>query len=362
MKFRFAVAFALLVSPVFASADEPPRFVITTIAGTGKAGFSGDGGPAASAMINGPSCVDVDSAGQIYFVDARNNRVRRVRTDGTIETFAGTGETAPQTGVHLASRTNLLEPYGLHVDRDDRLYVFSRGHSKLFRVDSDGVARVIAGTGERGYSGDGGPATGAQLAWANHMLMNSLGEVLIGDSGNGRIRKIDLNGVITTIAGTGEDGFGGDGGPAVQAAFNGISAMCFDANENLYVADFANHRIRRIGADGVVTTIAGTGNPKYNGDNLPALQANIGEPCGVLVDSAGVVYIGDQVNRRVRAVTPDGIIHTVAGTGKVGLQGDGGPATEARVFSPDIMCFDADENIYIPDFANHAVRKLTRVK
>ncbi len=360
-QFIFALVFGCSVCAL-AHADPPPQFIITTIAGTGKAGFSGDGGPATAAQINGPSCVAMDATGQLYFVDARNNRVRRVKTDGTIETIAGTGATEPQRGELPATQTNLLEPYGLHVDLDGNLYVFSRGHSKLFKVGTDSVARVIAGTGERGFSGDGGPATAAQLAWANHMLVNSRGELIIGDSGNERVRKIDLNGIITTIAGTGEEGFGGDGGPAIQAKLNGISAMALDAQEDLYIADFANHRIRKIAADGTITTIAGTGEPRYNGDGIPALQANIGEPCGVIVDRAGIVYIGDQINRRVRAVTRDGIIHTVAGIGKVGLQGDGGPATEARVFSPDILCFDAEENIYIPDFANHAVRKLTRVR
>ena len=351
-----------LTAAIAASADAPPKFVITTVAGTGKAGFSGDGGPATAAQINGPSCVAMDGAGQIYIVDARNNRVRRVHTDGTIETVVGTGATEMQQGEFPAAQTNLLEAYGLHVDREGNLYVFSRGHSKLFKVGEDGIAKVIAGTGERGYAGDGGPATAAQLASSNHMLMNSRGELIIGDSGNERVRKIGTDGIITTIAGTGEEGFGGDGGPATQAKFNGISAMCLDAAENLYIADFVNHRIRKIDTAGVITTIAGTGEPRYNGDGIPALQANIGEPCGVLVDRAGVVYIGDQINRRVRAVTPDGIMHTVAGIGKVGLMGDGGPATEARVFTPDILCFHADENIYIPDFANHAVRKLMRVK
>ena len=147
-----------------AGADGPPKFVITTVAGTGKAGFSGDGGPATAAQINGPSCVAMDGAGQIYFVDARNNRVRRVRTDGTIETVVGTGATEMQQGELPATQTNLLEPYGLHVDGDGNVYVFSGGHSKLFKVGTDGVARVIAGTGERGYSGDSGPATAAQLA------------------------------------------------------------------------------------------------------------------------------------------------------------------------------------------------------
>ena len=299
----YVVALAALCLSIPSHSEAAPAFNIITVAGTGKAGFSGDGGPATQAQISGPSCVAFDSVGRLYFVDARNNRVRRVGTDGVIETVLGTGEKGFQRETLPATQTNLVEPYGLHVDRHDNLYVFSRGHSKLFKVGPDGIAQVIAGTGRQGFSGDGGPATEAQLSWANHMLMNAAGEFIIADTGNQRVRKIDTNGIITTIAGTGEAGFGGDGGPAIHAMFNGLSAMAFDAEENLYLADFENHRIRKISRDGTITTIAGTGEPTYNGDGIPALQANIGEPCGVLVDSAGIVYIGDQVNRRVRAFT-----------------------------------------------------------
>lgn len=344
------------------SADAPPTFTITTVAGGNKAGFSGDGGPARAAQLYGPSCVALDSKGNLYIADLRNGRVRRVRPDGVIETVIGTGVWDLQEGdTRPALETNLVQPYGLTVDAADNLYVISRGHSKVFKVTPDGVAHRIAGTGERGFSGDGGSAIDAQIWGGNHLLVYASGEILIGDTGNQRIRKIDTAGIISTVAGTGTEGFSGDGGPATEAQFSGISALAFDSAASVYVADFANHRIRKITTGGIITTIAGTGDPKYNGDGLPATQANIGEPCGVVVDAAGIVYIGDQFNRRVRAVTPDGIIHTVAGIGKVGLEGDNGsPALEARLISPDILCIDGVGNIYIPDFANHAVRKLTR--
>ncbi len=339
-------------------------FSITTIAGGNKAGYSGDGGPARAAQLNGPSCAAVDSRGNVYIADCRNNRVRRVRADGAIETAIGTGATDLQAGdARPAIETNLVQPYGLCVDSQDNLYVISRGHSKLFKVGADGIAHRIAGTGTGGFSGDGGSSIDAQIRGGNHVLVNAQGEIVLGDTGNQRIRKIDTAGIITTIAGTGDAGFSGDGGPASSAQFNGISALAFDAAGSLYVADFDNHRIRKISPEGTITSIAGTGEPKYNGDEIPAITANIGEPCGVVVDAAGVVYIGDQFNRRVRAVTPDGIMHTVAGMGKVGLIGDNGsPALEARLISPDILCLDTEGSIYIPDFANHAVRKLTRVK
>jgi len=341
-----------------------PMFTITTVAGGNNAGFSGDGSPARTAQLNGPSCVAVDSKGRLYIADCRNNRVRRVRADGTIETVMGTGaEELSPAEARPALETNLSSPYGLTVDSADNLYVISRKHSVVYKVTPDGIAHRIAGTGVAGFSGDGGPAVNAQVAGGNHLLVNSAGEVILGDTSNQRIRKIDTAGIITTIAGTGAAGFAGDGGPAASAQFNGISALAFDAAGSLYIADFDNHRIRKIAPDGTITSIAGTGEPKYNSDEIPATTANIGEPCGVVVDAAGVVYIGDQFNRRVRAVTPDGVIHTVAGMGKVGLIGDlGSPALEARLISPDILCIDGEGNIYIPDFANHAIRKLTRAK
>lgn len=356
------LSFFIGLAGTVCAADSPPVFTITTVAGGNKAGFSGDGGPARAAQLNGPSCVALDSKGNLYIADLRNARVRRVGPSGTIETVMGTGSEELIPGdARAALDTTLASPYGLTVDASDNLYVISRKHSIVYRVGEDGIAHRVAGTGVGGFSGDGGPAVEAQIAGGNHLLVYASGEVLLGDTGNQRVRKIDTAGIITSIAGTGEAGFGGDGGPATAAQFNGISAMAFDAAGNVYIADFDNHRIRKISADGVITTVAGTGDPKYNGDGLPATQANIGEPCGVVVDADGVVYIGDQFNRRVRAVTPDGVMHTVAGMGKVGLVGDNGsPALEARLISPDILCIDGTGNIYIPDFANHAVRKLTR--
>jgi len=354
----------LFFAAIASAADSAPTFTITTVAGGNKAGFSGDGGPARAAQLNGPSCVALDSKGNLYIADLRNARVRRVNPNGVIESVMGTGAEDFVSGApRSALETNLSSPYGLTIDAANNLYVISRKHSVVYRVGADGVAHRIAGTGVAGFSGDGGPAVDAQIAGGNHLLVYAGGEVLLGDTGNQRLRKIDASGIITTVAGTGEAGFGGDGGPAIAAAFNGISALAFDATGNIFVADFDNHRIRRISTEGIITTIVGTGDPKYNGDEIAATQANIGEPCGVVVDAAGVVYIGDQFNRRVRAVTVDGVIHTVAGMGKVGLVGDNGsPALEARLISPDILAIDGAGSIYIPDFANHAVRKLTRVE
>ncbi|MEX2015402.1 MAG: NHL repeat-containing protein [Candidatus Hydrogenedentales bacterium] len=358
---NFLAAIVMFLFSALVSA-EPPQFTISTIAGTGKqAGFAGDGGPAPAAQLNKPTAVAVDSAGNVYIADHENGRVRKVSMDGTITTVMGTGNSEmQQEDVLPAIETNLTRAYGIAVDFDDNLYVISRGHHKLFKVTADGTATRIAGTGTPGFSGDGGPAAQAQLNSSNHLIADDAGNLYIADSGNRRVRKIDTSGVITTIAGSGVEGFSGDGGPATEAQMTGGSAIDRDTQGNLYVADFENHRIRKIDAAGIITTFAGTGAHLFNGDGLKATESNIGEPTGVACDAEGNVYIADQVNNRIRVVTPDGLMHTIAGTGKRGYEGDGGPAEAARINVPDIICVDSTGNVIFPDYLNHTVRKLTR--
>jgi sugar lactone lactonase YvrE len=181
------------------------------------------------------------------------------------------------------------------------------------------------------------------------------GNLFIADTGNQRIRKVSPNGMITTVAGTGER----LNLPSVR--WGSAAAIAIDRAGNLYIAAFNNHRIRKLATDGIITSIAGTGEPGYNGDGKPALESQIGEPCGVAVDRDGYVYIGDQVNKRVHVVTPSGLMYTVAGTGVRGHTGDGGAAEKAQVSNPDIIAFDHEDNLYIPDHINGVVRKLTRI-
>jgi sugar lactone lactonase YvrE len=223
------------------------------------------------------------------------------------------------------------------------------------------MARTVAGTGQPGYSGDGGPATAASLASPNHLAVAADGTIYVADSGNSVVRKISRDGIVRTIAGTGERGFGGDGGPALEARFDGLSAIALDGAGAIYLADFENHRIRKITAAGVVTTVVGTGQSRYNGDGIPAESANIGQPTGVAVDDRGFLYIADQANNRIRLVTADGILHTIAGTGRIGRPIDGQPAEESSIFIPDILCVGADGVVYFPDHQNNAVRKLVPV-
>ena len=352
-----------LVEVSAAQTDAPsvPAFTISTVAGTGEYGYTGDGGPALEAQMNRPTAVALDSKGNLYIADMLNRVVRMVDLDGVITTVAGSGEGRPQKVDTTARETNLVQPYGIATDHLSNLYVLNRGHSKLHKISPDGSATTIAGTGRRGYNGDGVPAIEAQLAGSNHLVIDRAGNVIIADSANHRIRRIDSRGVISTIGGTGKEGYGGDGGPATAAQFAFPSAIAMDVNGTIYVADFGNHRIRAINPDGTATTIAGTGEPEYNGDNRHAIDANIGEPTGVAVDTFGHVFISDQVNNRIRVVIADGTIHTVAGTGERGYAGDGGLAHEALIQIPDILCTDADGNVYFPDHQNFVVRKLTRI-
>jgi sugar lactone lactonase YvrE len=343
--------------------EEPiPKFIITTVAGTGEDGPIGDGGPALQAYIQKPTAVAISNQGNLYIANEKNYRVRMVDPIGIISTVMGTGNSDMQNEDRLAIETNIENAYGVATDKEDNLYVMSRGHSKIFKVGDDGIAQRIVGTGEMGFGGDGGPAIDAKISYANHLVVDPKGNLFIADTGNNRIRKVSPNGIITTIAGTGEMGFGGDGGPAVKAKFAYPVAIAIDDQGNLYIADFNNHRIRKISTDGIITSVAGTGESEYNGDEKPALESQIGEPCGVVVDSNGYIYIGDQLNNRVRVVTPSGVMYTVAGTGERGYTGDGGPAEEAQTSNPDIIALDNEGNLYIPDHSNGVVRKLTRIK
>ena len=366
-RFQASLLLPLLLAGTAAAQDARdrtvPRFTISTVAGTGECGFSGDEGPAVEARIERPTAVALTSTGVLYIADEANKRVRMVTPeDGLITTFMGTLSTAPQDEDRYAFETNLDNAYGIATDAHDTLYVLSRGHAKIFAVGEDGIARRIVGTGRSGFSGDGGPALEAEINFSNHLVADAAGNLYIADTGNNRIRKVSTDGIITTVAGTGAVGYTGDGGPAIAATFGGPAAIAIDAGGSLYVADFNNHCIRRIGTDGIITTIGGTGTAGYGGDGGPALEARIGEPCGVVVDREGFVYIGDQVNNRVRVVTPWGTMHTVAGTGVRGHTGDGGPAEAAQISNPDIIALDRDGNLFLPDHINCAVRKLTRVE
>ena len=334
---------------------------ITTIAGTGECCFSGDGGPAVEAELRNPYGVGVDSAGNLYIADSGNQRIRKIDSTGTITTIAGTGEccfvSTDDGGPAAAAR--LAFPYGVAVDSAGNLYIADSSNDRIRKVDSTGTITTIAGTGELGFSGDGGPAVEAELYYPYGVAVDSAGNLYIADSGNQRIRKVDSTGTITTIAGTGRSGFSGDGGPAVEAELRTPRSVAVDSAGNVYIADVRDRRIRKVDSTGTITTIAGTGRSGFSGDGGPAVEAELRSPDGVAVDSAGNVYIADSRTQRIRKIDSTGTITTIAGTGRSGFSGDGGPAVEAELRSPVGVAVDSAGNVYIADSFNHRIRILT---
>ena len=333
---------------------------ITTIAGTGVSGFGEDGGPAIQATLYYPRGVAVDSTGNLYIADTYNHRIRRVDLSGTITTIAGTGERSGffSGDGRPAVQAEFFGPVDVAVDSAGNVYIADSNNNRIRKVDSTGTITTIAGTGERGDRGDGGPAVEARITEPSGVALDSAGDLYIADAGNNRIRKVDSTGTITTIAGTGERYFGGDGGPANQAWLSKPSGVAVDGGGNLYIADTGNNRIRKVDSTGTITTIAGTRGGRIDGDGGPAVQAGLYSPMRVAVDGGGNLYIADIGNNRIRKVDSTGTITTIAGTGESGFGGDGGPANQARLYNPWGVAVDGGGNLYIADNRNNRIRKV----
>jgi len=423
---------------------------ITTFAGDGNPGFAGDGGPAVAARLWEPTDLAFDPAGSLYVAEVDGNRVRKVTPEGVITTAAGTGIRGFTGDGGPAIAANLDGPYGVAVDAQGLLYIATTG--RIRRVDSAGLIRTVAGgaTGTVGYSGDGGPAASAQLGLVSGLLFDRSGNLYVGSIYQ-RVRRIDAAGIITAFAGveaaaggTGPlvfaravfprdvafdpagnlyfvessvrqvrritpegrvqlvasdisdphgvatdlsgnvfvshtadivtrfspagqqtraagtpqaQAFGGDGGPAISAVFNNLGVPVVDAAGSLYIPDAGNHRLRRVSPDGIVRTIAGTGEAGFAGDNGPATAARLNLPQCAAVDRQGNVFICDTNNHRVRRINAAGIITTVVGDGRSAFSGDGGPATAAGVPSPRKVVVDESGNLYIA--SSNRIRRVT---
>jgi len=334
-------------------------YTISTIAGTGTSGYSGDGGAATSAQLSLPYGVAADSSGNVYIADNSSSVIRKVDTSGKISTIAGTGAAGYSGDGGAATSAQLAYPYKVAVDGSGNIYISDTNNCRVRKIDTSGKISTIAGTGVRGYSGDGGAATSAQISYPRGLAVDSSGNIYIVDGGNNVIRKVDASGKIGTIAGTGTKGYSGDGGAATSAQLNNICELAVDSSGNVYIADTYNHRIRKIDTSGKINTIAGTGVIGYSGDGGAATSAKINYPYGVAVDSSGSVYIADGGNFRVRKIDTSGKIITIAGTGASGYSGDGGAATSAVMNCPYGLAADSSGNIYVTDYHNCAIRKLS---
>ncbi len=391
-----------------------PSGSLRVIAGNGIPGFSGDGGPATRASLSFPSALALDTAGNLYIADAGNYRIRRVNSDGIIETVAGTGLQGTTGDGGPALNAAFDDVRGLAVDAAGNIYVSDLGAHRIRRFSAGGLITNFAGTGQPGSSGDGGAALNARLNGPWHLLLDSQGSLYIAENRGHRVRRVSTQGIITTVAGRGvalsdgnggpatqagilgptsvhkdaagnlyiseffdkirvvppsgliqtfaggdQQGFRGDGGPATAALLNIPLAVTGDTSGNIFIADSFNVRVRRVAPTGVIQTVGGNGQFRFSGDNGPAVAATFAAPFGLTADADGNVYIADSENHRVRRIAPDGRITTIAGNGQAGFSGDGGPASQAALNYPLGLALDGQGNLYLSDNLNNRVRRVS---
>jgi sugar lactone lactonase YvrE len=341
-------------------------WIISTAVGTGQAGYSGDGGPAAEACLDNPFDVAFDRAGNLYLSDTFNHRIRRVdASTGVIATVAGNGEAGYSGDGGRATEARLNEPYGIVLDTDGNLYFADRLNRRVRRIDTRGVITTIAGTGESVSDGDSGPADRASLAEPNGVALDAAGTSLfIADVAAHRVRVVDLaRGTIATFAGNGEAHHAGDGGPAAHAGIFGARAVQVARDGTVYILERQGSTLRAVDPrSGDIRTVAGIGARGYDGDGGHALAATFNAPKEFAIDANGNLLIVETENHVIRRIDArTGIVTTIAGNGRHGGEGDGGPATHAGLARPHGIAVGPDGTVYIGDTENHRIRKLTEV-
>jgi DNA-binding beta-propeller fold protein YncE len=340
-------------------------WIITTVVGTGERGFAGDGGPAAQAVLNGPFDIGFDPAGNLYFSDTFNHRIRRVDAHtGIITTVGGTGAAGYSGDGAPAIQAAFNEPYGIAVDRGGNIFLADRHNRCVRRIDgASGIVTTFAGNGSAGFAGDGGTAALAGLIEPNGLAFDPpQRQLFIADVADNRVRVVDLaRGTISTFAGTGEAAHTGDGGPANQAGVFGARAVKVAADRTVFILERQGSSLRAVDpGTGAITTIAGTGARGYSGDGGPILAAVFDAPKEFTIDPGGDLLIVDTENHAIRRIdVKGGTVDTIAG-GRKGSEGDGGPARQAGLGRPHGIAVGPDGALYIGDTENHRIRKLTR--
>jgi len=332
-----------------------PDGLINTIAGPGF-GFDGDGGPALQASFRNPTALTVDGAGNLYLRDSNNFRIRKIDTAGKITTVAGTGTGGVSGDGGPAIAAQVTSAGGLLADRQGNLYIAELLQCRVRKIDTAGIITTIAGTGVCNDSGDNASATRAQLNQPAGLVMDAQGFLYISEKIGNRIRRLDPNGTITTTAGVGIDGFSGDGGNSAQAQFSSPVAMAIDSQGNIFVADRDNRRVRRFTYGGNINTVVGKG--ASIGDGGLAAAARLSFAADIAIDSKGNLYIADSGNQSIRKITTDGVITTVAGNGHEGFAPDGTLATNAQLSSPFSVAIDPQGNVVFPDNGNQRIRRI----
>ncbi len=335
----------------------PGVSTVTTLAGTGTRGFGGDGGPATGATMAYPNGIAMGTDGSIYFADNNNSRIRRIGLDGVIRTYAGNGQYGGSGDGGQATQAMLAGPRGIALAPDGSLYITDPGNYKVRKVSPDGVITTFAGNGQSGDSGDGGPATQARLMSPSALAVGPDGSLYIVDADASRVRRVAPDGIITTVAGNGQYDFTGDGGPATSATLAYPYGVAVAPDGSLIIADSDNVRIRRVTPDGKIDTIAGNGEYGSSGDGGPAKQATIGWVLSIAVAPDGTIYFSDDFER-IRKISKDGTITTIAGTGEAGFNGDGKSPLETLLNSVQGMVLTSTD-IIVADTRNHRIRSFS---
>ena len=339
--------------------------IMSTFAGTGTSGHSGDGGAATSAKLSSPTAIAAASDGSIYISEYIGCYVRKVTAGGTISTVAGNGTCAFSGDGGAATSASLSYAEGIAFDPAGNLYIVDNGNDRIRKVDANGKISTVAGTGTAGSSGDGGLATAATFTNPNNIAFDGNGNAYIADGQANKIRILYPSGYIATFAGTGTSGSTGDGGLATLAKLNASHGVAVDSSGNVYIADSSNNKIRLVNSQGVISTVAGTGTASYGGDGGAATSATLNNPYALTLDAAGNMYVVDNQNNAVRMVNQAGVINTVAGTGTSGYSGDSGSASLAQLYlydpghtwlAAETPAVGNDGTLYIADLNNQRVR------
>lgn len=312
-------------------------------------------------FINNPSGIAVDAVGNV-FITAGDWRVSRVSPNGIMTRIAGNGTYGFSGDGGPATNASMGDPYGICVDPSGN--VFIADNNRIRKIDTNGIIATVAGNGTAAFSGDGGPVTNAAFNSPGGIRIDASGNWFVADTGNNRVRKVSAAGIVTTVAGTNQQFYGsysGDGGAATNAGLNTPFRVAVDDLGNFFIADYGNARIRKVNTNGVISTVAGSTNVTYPGDGGPATNSGLATAIDVALDRFGNLFIAEQSHERIRMVDTNGIITTVAGNGRTGYNGDGGPATNATLWNPTGVAVDFAGNLFIADTFNNRIRKVTPV-
>jgi len=334
-----------------------PSGRIQTVAGDGYLHAVGDGGAATAGLLFQPSAIAL-GFGNLYIADTGTQRIRQVLASGNISTRAGTGAAAASEDGVAAITASLNSPMGVAIDLSGNIVIADTLNHRIRQVSPGGVIRGVAGTGTAGIGTEGSPAAQTALRGPRAVCLDRAGVLYIADTANHRVLRAPTGDAVTTAAGNGSPGDAGDGGPARLAQLNQPSACALDSHGNLFIADTFSHRVRKVTPTGIMGTVAGTGDPGFGGDEGAATAALLSAPRGVAADDNGDLFIADTGNHRIRQVTPDGVIHTIAGQNDAGFAGDGGPAASAQLNSPSGLFLDGTGSLYLADTNNNRVRRL----